>query len=57
MLLLDECSPDPCQNGATCMDGVNQYTCSCLAGYEGTDCETGKSLLYHITNPVQILLP
>ena len=37
----NECSPDPCLNGATCVDGVNQYTCNCVPGYTGTNCETG----------------
>ena len=36
---IDQCSPNPCQNGATCTDGVNTYTCNCLAGYEGDRCE------------------
>ena len=39
---INECSPEPCQNGATCIDDVNQYTCSCDEGYEGTDCDTSK---------------
>ena len=37
----DECASNPCQNGATCNDAVNQYTCACAAGYESTLCETG----------------
>ena len=37
----DECASDPCINGATCVDQVNQYSCTCTAGYEGTNCETG----------------
>ena len=37
----DECASDPCMNGATCVDQVNQYACTCDAGYEGTHCETG----------------
>ena len=24
------------------MDGVNDYTCKCAAGYTGKDCETSK---------------
>ena len=40
---IDECSSNPCLNGATCTDAVNQYTCSCVAGYTGTHCETGTS--------------
>ena len=35
------CSPDPCQNGGTCTDnGDTTYTCTCAAGYTGTNCET-----------------
>ena len=39
----DECASDPCQNGATCNDQVNQYNCTCVAGYEGVHCEIGKT--------------
>ena len=39
---IDECAPNPCQNGGTCTDKVNAYTCNCLAGYQGTNCETSK---------------
>lgn len=39
---IDECDPDPCLNGGTCTDGINQYTCTCVDGYVGTDCETSK---------------
>ena len=36
----NECASNPCQNGATCIDAVNSYTCNCAAGYEGTLCQT-----------------
>ena len=26
---VDECLSSPCQNGATCRDYVNSYTCTC----------------------------
>ena len=39
---INECHSDPCMNGATCEDGVFQYTCSCAYGYTGTHCETGE---------------
>ena len=39
---INECSSSPCQNGGTCTDAVNSYTCACVAGYNGDDCETSK---------------
>ena len=35
LLLSDiaECQSDPCQNGGTCIDQVNSYSCACVAGY------------------------
>lgn len=38
---LDECSSNPCQNGGACKDLVNGYSCECLPGYVGTECEIG----------------
>ena len=38
---IDECDPDPCRNGGSCSDRLNMYDCSCVAGFTGTDCETG----------------
>jgi hypothetical protein len=37
---INECSSSPCRNGATCVDGVNSYTCSCVPGYTGVLCQT-----------------
>ena len=31
------CAAEPCQNGATCEDGV--ISCVCAAGFTGEDCE------------------
>ena len=39
---IDECDSDPCKNGANCTDGVNNYTCTCMAGYGGPNCSIGK---------------
>ena len=39
---INECSPNPCLNSASCIDGVNSYTCKCLAGFVGKHCETGE---------------
>eukprot|EP00794_Sanderia_malayensis_P013908 gene13908-15357_t len=37
---VNECASSPCQNGGTCSDAVNSYTCQCMQGFAGTRCET-----------------
>ena len=37
---IDDCASDPCQNGGTCTDKVNAFSCACASGYEGDTCET-----------------
>ena len=32
---VNECASEPCQNGATCVDQVNHYTCTCDSGWAG----------------------
>lgn len=34
-----ECSTDPCQNGGTCDETGGSYSCECLPGYGGKDCQ------------------
>ena len=41
----NECDSNPCLNGGTCTDAVNQYSCSCVSGYAGINCETGMFLI------------
>ena len=41
-LEIDECESATCQNGGTCEDGINQFTCICANGYTGDLCETGN---------------
>ena len=32
-----------CENGATCINpGLNNYTCTCMVGYEGYNCSIGN---------------
>ena len=45
LLDTDECASSPCKNDASCIDRVNKYNCSCAIGYEGINCETGRSYL------------
>ena len=39
------CFPEPCKNGATCVDGLDSYICECVAGYAGNDCSQGIALV------------
>ena len=43
---INECGSSPCQNGATCNELGNRYTCTCASGYTGVNCELGKSMLW-----------
>ena len=38
---IDECASSPCQNGATCNDLVNAFSCECATGYTGDTCSEG----------------
>ncbi|KAK7004859.1 fibropellin-1 [Biomphalaria glabrata] len=37
--LNDACATEPCRNGGTCEKVNNSYTCSCVTGFKGTNCE------------------
>ena len=39
---LDDCVNHNCSNGASCIDGINSYSCNCSAGFTGLNCETGR---------------
>ena len=39
---IDNCSPDPCANGGTCVDLVDDYICRCEDGWEDKNCTSSK---------------
>ena len=37
----------PCMNNGTCIDGINEFTCRCMDGWNGTLCEsTDRDICY-----------
>ena len=45
---IDDCVNRTCHNGGSCIDGINSYSCNCVAGFTGNHCETGKTLIITI---------
>ena len=41
---IKECASNACMNGATCNEDINKYTCTCVPGYNGVNCEEGGYL-------------
>ena len=39
---IDECATTPCQNGGSCYDEINNFTCQCAEGWTGDTCLTGN---------------
>ena len=39
------CSPNPCRNGGTCIEGIAAFTCRCRSGYIGQRCQTRRVIL------------
>lgn len=46
---VNECESSPCENGGTCHDWVNAFSCDCPPRYYGIFCETGE-LMPHLTS-------
>ena len=38
LLEIDECESEPCQNGGSCSDKVNDYECKCVGAFTGKNC-------------------
>ncbi|XP_052218386.1 adhesion G-protein coupled receptor G2-like [Dreissena polymorpha] len=48
---IDDCVNHECRNGATCVDGVANYTCACADGFIGARCEDGNAVNECMSNP------
>ena len=35
---IDNCEPNPCENGGNCTDGIANFTCHCTSGFQGHLC-------------------
>ena len=38
-VVINECESDPCHHDGSCVDDDNGYTCACVSGFNGTNCE------------------
>ena len=45
---IDDCDANQCENGGTCQDEINAYSCVCAPGYTGNNCEIGNDFLFII---------
>uniref|UniRef100_A0A669DUN9 Slit homolog 1 protein n=1 Tax=Oreochromis niloticus TaxID=8128 RepID=A0A669DUN9_ORENI len=50
---IDDCDDNDCENGATCIDGVNNYTCFCPPYYTGEMCEEMEDVCAPGRSPCQ----
>ena len=41
---INDCLRGACQNGGTCRDGVGNYSCQCLPGFTGENCQAGMTI-------------
>ncbi|XP_068693084.1 von Willebrand factor D and EGF domain-containing protein-like isoform X2 [Montipora foliosa] len=37
---INDCANHTCANGASCVDGINSYSCNCTTGFTGPYCKT-----------------
>lgn len=42
---VNECGRNPCQNGARCVDLLNDFYCDCVDNWKGKTCHSRRSHL------------
>ena len=48
---INECESNPCLNGGTCRDEVNNFVCQCRNGFTGQRCENANDYCSTRQNP------
>jgi hypothetical protein len=43
--ICNTCLSSPCQQGGTCTDGIDSFSCNCVSGYTGAMCQTQLACL------------
>ena len=46
---INECLTEPCQNGGTCLDGINSFSCDCPPDFSGPTCEVQVNFCFQDT--------
>ena len=41
-----DCSQDPCLNGATCLNEVDNFFCLCAKSFHGPTCQKGENFYF-----------
>ena len=44
---INDCAEETCSGNGECVDGINDYTCECIDGYEGKDCGSKYALILY----------
>lgn len=52
----NDCKPDSCKNGGTCIDKVNNTECECADGFSGVNCEDGAKGSGVIASPSLLIV-
>ena len=50
---MDDCINVTCENGGTCRDSPGSFSCDCVNGYTGPECQTGKHVKQHFSPIMQ----